>query len=157
MKTWITSVALVMILSGCGSDYRVPNAPGTVPTQLPSPNPSPMPSPSGTMSRVRNGVWGGTHSALSTTDNGATFRRDDCYSGTIPSSLTTDEEGRFDQSGDIRTGPGLGINYPARYSGRVSGNQMSLKVEYRDGSGNHAFTDMLTFGFEGPLPTICGR
>jgi hypothetical protein len=79
------------------------------------------------------GEWGGEHVSLTITDAGSSLLFD-CAVGTIPGPFTVDAQGRFDLSGTFT--PGTGGPEPitprpaqgATYSGRVSGQSMSLTV-----------------------------
>lgn len=104
---------------------------------------------------VPPGTWGGARIRLDVTDDGATVEYD-CAHGSIDARLTLDSEGRFDARGTfVREGGSIrvGINRvvrPARYEGRVSGDELSLTVTLTDTSqpvGSYT----LTRGSEGRL------
>ncbi len=80
------------------------------------------------------GEWGGEHIGLTITDAGSSLEFD-CASGTIPGPFAVDAEGHFNLSGTYT--PGTGGPEPitpppaqdATYSGRVSGQSMTLTVD----------------------------
>ncbi|MCX5755989.1 MAG: hypothetical protein NTX19_07720 [Gemmatimonadetes bacterium] len=91
------------------------------------------------------GVWGGAHVRLeivnlptSGVPSGGPVEFD-CAHGSINASVTTDNSGRFDapgvyiqeHGGPIREGEQV-IVHPARYSGQISGNRMTLTVTRTD-------------------------
>jgi hypothetical protein len=84
--------------------------------------------------RLREGVWGGEHVALTVTDAGAHVEFD-CAFGDISQPLTIDADGRLAVDGvyvQERGGPvGVGeepARTPARYSGRLSGQTLAFGV-----------------------------
>ncbi len=111
------------------------------------------PSP-GASGRVASGVWGGEHVRMNVRADGASIEYD-CAHGTIDETLELDAEGRFDAKGThVREGPGpirvgkLPPSRPARYTGRVSGDEMSLTLTLTDTS-QVVGTYTLTRGSEG--------
>lgn len=101
------------------------------------------------------GVWGGAHARLEVNDGGAVVEYD-CAHGSIDEQLALDSEGRFDargtfvrEGGSIRVGIKRPIR-PARYEGRVSGEQLKLTVTLTDTS-QPAGTFTLTRGSVGQL------
>lgn len=79
-------------------------------------------------------TWGGEHVRLTEREGGASLEFD-CASGEITRPLRPDAEGRFDLPGTFtRKSPGprrVGLTpaaRPARYSGRVEGQTMTLTV-----------------------------
>ena len=81
------------------------------------------------------GQWGGHHVGL---DVGATGGQVayDCAAGTIDQPLVAAADGRFGAAGTHTPGHGgpdrigdVPRSYPARYSGRVSGETMTLLVD----------------------------
>lgn len=80
------------------------------------------------------GTWGGEHVSLTITDVGSSLEFD-CASGAIPGPFTVDAQGRFSLSGTYTPGTGgpEPIDPPpaqdATYSGRVSGQDMTLTVD----------------------------
>lgn len=105
-------------------------------------------------SRVAEGFWGGPHLRLNVSGEGASLDFD-CANGQITTPFVTDAEGRFDLPGTYtREGPGpirIGREpsaRPARYTGRVEGERMTLSVRLADSNQPLAeFT--LTHGSEG--------
>lgn len=102
------------------------------------------------------GVWGGAHVRMNVRDGGADVEFD-CAHGSLGGPLLPDAEGRFDVEGTY-VGEGHGpirigrepSARPARYTGRVEGRTMTLRVKFADGSQEpDAFT--LTRGSEGRL------
>ena len=97
---------------------------------------APTPTPSaGDPSRVAPGRWGGTGIAVEVTASGANIELD-CAHGTIDAPLSLDAEGRFDQPGTfVRERPGPvrldeeDKGEPARYSGRLDGEELTLQIQ----------------------------
>ena len=91
-------------------------------------------APKKIMKTVRTETWGGEHVRIEFNDGEA--RVDfDCAHGTITDPLKTDSEGRFALDGTyVRDGPGPirlnapRVSQPARYSGTIKGEEMSLSV-----------------------------
>lgn len=85
--------------------------------------------------RQLTGRWGGQHVGLEI--SAVSGRLDyDCASGTIDDPLATDAAGRFSATGTHTPGQGgpdridyTPPSYPARYSGSVSGDVMTLVVD----------------------------
>ena len=100
------------------------------------------------------GVWGGQHIRLEATDGGASVEYD-CANSTIDQPVALDDQGNFDVKGRYaaeHAGPALGDeeanSHPARYVGRVKGDEMTLNVSLTDTKETvGAFT--LTRGSEG--------
>ncbi|MCA1634525.1 MAG: hypothetical protein LC802_12730 [Acidobacteria bacterium] len=108
----------------------------------------------GASGRVASGVWGGQHIRMNVRADGASVEYD-CAHGTIDETLELDNEGRFDAKGThVREGPGpirvgkLPRSRPARYTGRVGGDEMSLTLTLTDTS-QEIGTYTLTRGSEG--------
>jgi hypothetical protein len=105
---------------------------------------------------VAEGVWGGPHIRLNVSAAGSEIEFD-CAQGKINTALATDAEGRFDFQGTFfREGPGpvrLGREpsaRPARYSGHVVDQTMTLNVKATDTNEDlGSFT--LTRGSDGRL------
>lgn len=79
------------------------------------------------------GTWGGDHAVLEVTATSASIEFD-CAHGTLPAPLTLNR-GSFDVTGDYVQEHGGPIRadetvnrQPARYTGAVSGNTMTLGV-----------------------------
>jgi hypothetical protein len=88
--------------------------------------------------RLAPGVWGGEHLRLDVTDAGASAEHD-CAHAQIEGPIVLDSEGRFDAKADYVVEHGGPVrsdeppaNRPARYSGRVSGDTLTLKVTLTD-------------------------
>lgn len=85
------------------------------------------------------GEWGGEQVSLSVTDKGARLELA-CAHGSVETAILLDGEGRFDVAGVyVREGPGPVRledegGEPARFSGRVDGDSMTLTVERTKGS-----------------------
>ncbi|MFN2481264.1 MAG: hypothetical protein ABR554_07340 [Pyrinomonadaceae bacterium] len=101
------------------------------------------------------GVWGGAHVRLSAREGGAALAFD-CARGEITAPFKTDAEGRFDLPGtytreavSIRIGKTPAAR-PARYSGRVEGQAMTLVVKLTD-TDQSPGTYTLARGSEGRL------
>ena len=80
------------------------------------------------------GLWGGSHVSMDVTSAGARVEYD-CAEGVIEEPLRPDADGRFTATGVHTPGHGGPIRIgeilpalPARYDGRVGGEQMSLLV-----------------------------
>jgi hypothetical protein len=106
--------------------------------------------------RVAEGLWGGAHLRLSVSRDGAALEFD-CASGQVGAPFETDARGRFDQPGTYtRQGPGpirIGREptaRPARYSGRVEGDRMTLAVRL-EGSDRPLGEYTLTRGDRGQV------
>ncbi len=91
-------------------------------------------SPKKIMKTVQAETWGGEHVRIESND-GETRVEFDCAHGTITDPLKTDQEGRFALKGTyVREGPGPirlnlpRVSQPARYSGTIKGDEMSLSV-----------------------------
>lgn len=88
--------------------------------------------------QVIAGEWGGNHISLQV-NSGETTITYDCAHGTIDQPLILDRRGRFsakgtharEHGGPIRMGEEANAR-PARYTGWVSGEQMTLKVTLTD-------------------------
>ena len=95
---------------------------------------------------VQRGTWGGDHIRLEVTDRGAEVEYD-CAHGTIDQQIFRDAQGRFDvhgthvieHGGPVRRGE-TADTHPARFSGTVEGNKMTLTVTETDTN-----TDIGTF------------
>ena len=110
----------------------------SAPFQRPAPAPTPAaaePAVRATpQTRVPTGIWGGQGLALVVTDAGA-HAEFDCASGDIAAPLAIDNDGRFaadgvfiqERAGPVREGEEA-ERKPARYSGRVDGDTMTLEV-----------------------------
>jgi hypothetical protein len=103
--------------------------------------------------RVPTGTWGGDHLALTVTGGGAHLEFD-CASGDITAPLTLDSTGRLDVDGVFireHGGPTRADETPerepARYSGRVEGQTMTLDVTLTS-SKESVGTFTLTLGAE---------
>ena len=88
------------------------------------------------------GSWGGEHISLVVTDSGATAQFD-CASGTIDAPLVPDDAGRFVAPGTFTPGRGGPIlqgdtlpSHPARYTGQVKSNTMTLTIVETDSETN---------------------
>lgn len=92
------------------------------------------PGAASAMERVRPGVWGGEHVAMTVTDSGAHLEFD-CASGDIAAPLATDRGGRFvvegifvrERAGAIRPGQEP-ERHRARYEGLLKDETVTLEV-----------------------------
>jgi len=108
---------------------------------------------------VKEGVWGGPHILMEVTQSGATITYD-CAVGTIDQRIQLDSDGRFDargthtrqNSGPVRSDE-TPDRHPARYTGRIDGNRMTLVLTLTDTKENVG-TFTLTYG-EKPELTRC--
>jgi hypothetical protein len=99
------------------------------------------------------GSWGGDHAVLDVTATSASIEFD-CAHGTLPVPLTLNR-GTFDVTGDFVQEHGGPIRsdetvdrQPARYSGTVSGNTMTMLVRLT-ATGQNLGTYTLTRGVSG--------
>jgi hypothetical protein len=90
------------------------------------------PQPAG---RTLVGRWGGQHVGLDVGPAGARLAYD-CAAGTVDQPLVAAADGRFTATGTHTPGHGgpdrvgeVPLSYPARYSGRVRGDTMTLRVD----------------------------
>lgn len=88
------------------------------------------------------GSWGGDHISLVVTDTGSSAEFD-CASGTISAPLVPDDAGKFAANGTFTPGRGGPIlqgdtlpSHPARYTGQVTGNTMTLGIVETDSGTN---------------------
>jgi hypothetical protein len=111
---------------------------------------------SGQTRRVAAGSWGGTGIGMEVTRTGARIEYD-CAHGTIGEPLLLDAEGRFDlkglhfpeHGGPVREGEEPG-GQPVRYTGRVTGDTMTLTVR-PEGSDREADSYKLVLGKTGRI------
>lgn len=106
------------------------------------------------MQRLSKGTWGGQHIQFEVSDESVSIEYD-CAHGAIAGPLTLDRQGRFSWRGTItreRGGPvrlGAKINnLPAKYSGSIKGDTMTLIVKV-DNSNDEPETYTLTRGSVG--------
>lgn len=85
-----------------------------------------------------NGAWGGEHIALVVSDTGSTIEYD-CANGSIAGPIRPGDDGRFENTGIHVRGHGGPMRegeapdaHPASYSGRVTGDKMTLTVRETD-------------------------
>lgn len=90
------------------------------------------------MEDVKTGSWGGDHIRLDVTENGATIDYD-CAHGTIDRKIVPDAAGQFDAVGTHVREHGGPIRkdeeenaHPARYSGQIQNDKMTLTVTETD-------------------------
>jgi len=88
--------------------------------------------------KVAVGLWGGMHIGLRVKDDGASIQYD-CADGTIGQPLVTDDKGNFEVTGIHNKGHGGPViigekpdSHPARYTGQVNGETMTLTVTLTD-------------------------
>jgi len=111
---------------------------------------------SGESRRVAAGSWGGMGIRIEVTETGAQIEYD-CAHGTISEPLLLDADGRFDvkglhfreHGGPVREGEEARGD-PVRYTGRVTGENMTLTVR-SEGSDTHAGSYELVRGKTGRL------
>lgn len=99
-------------------------------------------------------TWGGEHILIRFVEGKARVEFD-CAHGTITDPLETNAEGRFDLNGTyVREGPGPTrlnaprVSLPARYSGAIKGDEVSLSVILKNDS-QEIGTFILKRGSEG--------
>ena len=90
--------------------------------------------------RVEPGNWGGEHIGMVVSDTGAVIEYD-CAAGAISVPLLLGSRGEFAWTGTHSPGRGGPVRvdeppniHPARYSGRVSGNNMTVTLTLDDNS-----------------------
>ena len=83
---------------------------------------------------IAPGTWGGEHILLTISASGGTLEFD-CAAGQIRQPIAVDRNGNFDMAGTFTPQHGGPVrkdestfSHPARYSGHVDGDTMSLKV-----------------------------
>lgn len=98
------------------------------------------------MDRIPAGEWGGSHISMSVTERSAKIEFD-CAQGEIFGPLTIDSEGKFHLQGTFtreRGGPVRADETrkaePATYSGKVTGNKMTLTLKLSDSDESQTFT-----------------
>lgn len=92
-------------------------------------------APGGTVT----GAWGGTHVGLYLSSDGGILQYD-CATGRIMGPMIAGADGRFVAIGSHTAGTGgpdrmgdVEPSWPARYSGSVRGNEMTLRVDVSEG------------------------
>ena len=103
---------------------------------------------------LATGVWGGAHARVEVGEGGVSLEFD-CAAGNINRPVALDGEGRFDVSGKYLVQHGGPVRRdeeanarPARYTGRVRGETLTLKVTLAD-PAEDAGTYTLTRGSDG--------
>ena len=106
------------------------------------------------MKRIATGVWGGQHINMKVGTKSATIEYD-CATGVIDGPLVVDRNGNFDLRGTHRQQRGgpvradeTATDRPAKYTGSIKGNTMTLRLKLDD-SDEETFT--LEKGKEGEL------
>ena len=104
--------------------------------------------------RIKTGTWGGSQIGMEVTSDGAEINFP-CARGSIKGPLTLDANGNFDLTGThITEHPGpvrddeTGNSHPARYTGKVTGDQITIKVTLTD-KKEDVGTFTLTYGHGG--------
>ena len=104
-----------------------------------------------TSHRIKTGTWGGPQIGMEVTADGAEINYP-CARGSIKGPLTVDANGNFSLAGTHLTEhPGpvrndeTGNNHPARYTGKVTGDQITINVTLTD-TKEEVGTFTLTFG-----------
>lgn len=90
--------------------------------------------------RIEPGAWGGEHIGIMVSDSGAIIEYD-CAAGVVSVPLLLGSRGEFSWMGTHSPGHGGPVRideppnvHPASYSGRVSGNDMTLTLTLQDNS-----------------------
>jgi uncharacterized lipoprotein YehR (DUF1307 family) len=126
----VASLLLALVtaseLSGCGNPPS-PDAPISSSTKLADEG-------NGGVSALRSGVWGADSAALTVADT-STVLKLNCASASFDQPLSPDTNGNFQATGTYHQlgGPiaqGDPREYPAIYSGQVSGDSLSITVQY---------------------------
>lgn len=123
MISILLAFPLLLIFTGQSNSCRADRA-----TNMPNDN------------SIQVGIWGGDHIRLQVTDKGAEIEYD-CAHGTIEQTVAVDRAGRFDLKGK-HTAEGHGpirrdrepVARPAHYTGKISGDTMTLTVTLTDKS-----------------------
>ena len=96
------------------------------------------PPPPPGASQAVTGEWGGSHIGMVLTRDGGRIEYD-CAIGSIDGSVLTDAAGRFAATGRHTPAQGgphrighVPPSWPARYTGNVGGDTMTLRVEVPD-------------------------
>jgi len=104
-----------------------------------------------TQRSVQTGAWGGNQIGMQVTERGAEINYA-CAHGNIGERITLDADGKFDVTGShVNESPGpvrvdqKPDSHPARYTGRVDGQTMSLTVTLTD-TKQEIGTFTLTYG-----------
>ena len=107
--------------------------------------------------RIKTGTWGGSQIGIEVTSDGAEINYP-CARGSIKGPLTLDANGNFDLSGmHITEHPGpvrndeTGNSHPARYTGKVTGDQITIRVTLTD-TKEDVGTFTLTYGHGSRVP-----
>ncbi|HLN98833.1 MAG TPA: hypothetical protein VK208_10260 [Pyrinomonadaceae bacterium] len=117
--------------------------------------PRPNPSPTTGSHQIPTGMWGGNHTVMQISPQGASVEFD-CANGKIAGPMATDDSGHFDVAGTYSPeGPGpIREDKPresrARYSGTVTGDMMLLTLRL-EGSSEMLVSVSLTHGKPGKL------
>ncbi len=90
------------------------------------------------MNKLQPGTWGGAHISVEVTERGARLNYD-CAHGTIDEPISPDQGGKFavngthkrERGGPLRRDDDNG-GQPARYTGTVAGQTMTLTVTLTD-------------------------
>ena len=121
------------------------------------PNETPERTASQALHRIKAGTWGGPQIGMTVTSEGAEINYP-CARGSIKGPLTLDASGNFNLTGthtQERPGPvredETGNNHPARYTGKVEGDQITIKVTLTD-TKEVVGTFTLTFGRGSRVP-----
>ena len=98
------------------------------------------------MDRIPTGEWGGSHISMNVSERSAKIEYD-CAHGEITGPLTIDSEGKFHLRGTFtreRGGPVRAdetrAGEPATYSGKITGNKMTLTMKLADSDESETFT-----------------
>jgi hypothetical protein len=131
VKPYINSLLLFLALLAVG------NAPGGCRGNKSAGAAAPGATPGERTAMIQSGTWGGKGIVVEVTDTGATVEYD-CAHGTIE-RLEVGRDGGFEAQG-THTPESLGptragaepVTRPARYTGRISGDTMTLTVTLAD-------------------------
>ena len=101
---------------------------------------------------VATGTWAGSSAAMTVTTAGAHIEFS-CAVGDIPQPLMADTSGEFSATGvyAVQVGPANGPQQPARYSGRVDNQKMTLTV-LLTGTNQTVGSFTLSFGAPATIP-----
>lgn len=98
------------------------------------------------MEHIPIGEWGGSHISMNVSERSAKIEYD-CARGEIFGPLTVDAEGKFHLHGTFtreRGGPTRADDAskaePATYSGKITGNKMTLTMKLSDSDASETFT-----------------
>jgi hypothetical protein len=137
MRVIVSLASLLLLSLACGCSSSRDQAPGTLPTRAVVSGVA----ADGTNANVlaSGTAWGGEHLRMEVAAAGVTFEFD-CASGAIRGPIRPSEQGEFAETGTYSQGHGGPIREgevpptePAIYSGRLSGDTITLTISFPSG------------------------